>query len=107
MDEKFAPGPERKLTLVVVTPGAESAGVVAMIGTSASAMIWRISVNSCNSRHGGVRGVGNSLRSSRHIQRSPSRRREYHCTVPRARPLGLRLGALLPFIVTGYAAVEV
>ena len=26
MEEKFVPGPERKLTLVVVTPGAASAG---------------------------------------------------------------------------------
>ena len=37
MDGKFVPGPERKFTLVVVTPGAPSAGLSAMSGTSARA----------------------------------------------------------------------
>jgi hypothetical protein len=38
MDAKFVPGPERKLTLAVVTPGPASAGDVAIIGMSVSAI---------------------------------------------------------------------
>src|SRR5918995_1117416 len=95
MDEKFAPGPERKLTLAVVTPGAASADVVAMIGTSANAMTLCIRVHSCNFRQREVPGVGRSLwsmtRSPRHVERSPSplSARKDHCTVPLARPLGV------------------
>jgi hypothetical protein len=42
MEEKFVPGPERKLTLAVVTPDAANAGVPAMMGASANAMTLRI-----------------------------------------------------------------
>ena len=61
MDEKFVPGPERKLTLVVVTPGSASAGRAAIIGTSAIARTLRIWVLSCNSWQREVPGSGKFL----------------------------------------------
>lgn len=91
-------GPERRLTLVVVTPGAASAGVVAMIGMSASTITWRIRGHSCNARHREAPDTGKSLRSEAlaapdasndHPAQRPAAGTRDHCTVPRARPPGM------------------
>jgi hypothetical protein len=49
MEENFVPGPERKLTLVVVTPGAASAGPDATSNNNASETTLRIRSHSCRS----------------------------------------------------------
>lgn len=90
------PGPERRLTLLAVTPGAPSASYVAMIGTSA--ITWRITDHSCDARHRQVPMPGHHSAPRRLRPRTdrtfiePNAQpppREDHCTLPRALPPGM------------------
>src|SRR5690349_3220873 len=94
MGEKFVPGPERKLTLVVVTPGTANAGTEAMIGMNASAMTWRIRDHSCNpgigevTTPGNLYGLNSAVSDYRTIIRPDGHSPvlEEYCTVPQEHP---------------------